>query len=286
MENPVKVSPKNRSSNLPKRLVLYAHYNPKDKVAPYVYHSLGKLAEISSSLLFLSTSKINKKDTLKLQTQCEKIILCKNKGYDFAMWQKAISETDLGEYEELVLTNSSVIGPIVPLEPIFQKMSKPKIDFWGLTESAQHVYHLQSYFIVFKKTAIVSESFSRFWSSILPYKNVQQTIFSYELGLTTFLHEGGLRSSAAFKLSDIKKTLEERDALFFRTLWEKKIKVDSVMLSNVSIEQPLPLFDMGFPYIKVKLFVHKPVHHQMHELLSRIEKTGFDMKLLKYANFK
>ena len=41
-----------------------------------------------------------------------------------------------------------------------------KCDFWGITDSSEINYHLQSYFLVFKKNVIQSNTFKIFWDGV------------------------------------------------------------------------------------------------------------------------
>ena len=51
--------------------------------------------------------------------------------------------------ECLVIANDSVYGPFGPLGPLLSRMDFGAADAWGMTETWQIRYHLQSYFVAF-----------------------------------------------------------------------------------------------------------------------------------------
>ena len=56
-----------------------------------------------------------------------------------------------------------------------------------MTDSFEIRWHVQSYFLVIKRRALQSLAFSQFFNAVLPYRDKDQVIRSYELGLTRFL---------------------------------------------------------------------------------------------------
>lgn len=58
-------------------------------------------------------------------------------------------------------------------------------------------WHLQSYFLVFKKSAIKSPAYREFWAGVVALNEKQQVIERYELSLARSLSEGGLLEPAS-----------------------------------------------------------------------------------------
>ena len=75
-----------------------------------------------------------------------------------SMWQAGLAEYDLSKVEELLLTNSSIVGPLQPLAPLWQNSSVKQCDFWGLTDNDEFGCHLQTYFMVFRRQVIQAAS--------------------------------------------------------------------------------------------------------------------------------
>lgn len=63
-------------------------------------------------------------------------------------------------------------------------MQGRKCDFWGVTESNDIAWHLQSYVVVFMSSAIKSGVFKRFWESVCVYEDKETAIEKNEVGLS------------------------------------------------------------------------------------------------------
>src|SRR3954452_7881501 len=166
-----------------KRAAVYAHYDEAAEVKPYALLILRALREVCSSVAFVSTASLPPAELAKLEGLVTNVHLKENVGLDFGMWQAALSGLTLDEFDELLLVNSSVIGPVFPLLPILEEMGRAPVDFWGMTESREIKWHLQSYFLCFKREVLRSGELAKFFSSVLPYRDKRAIILSYELGL-------------------------------------------------------------------------------------------------------
>ena len=62
-----------------------------------------------------------------------------------------------------------------------------------MTDNHEIAYHLQSYFIVFKKTVIYSKAFRNFWASVKAEPTKDDVIRKYEVGLTQTLISAGFK---------------------------------------------------------------------------------------------
>jgi lipopolysaccharide biosynthesis protein len=238
-----------------KRVALYAHYSNNDVVAKHVFYYLMKLREFGFQVCFISNSPISFSSEELLKGICERIIQRENVGYDFSMWQQGLSHYERSQMDELLLTNSSIIGPLQPLAPLWQNPAIVGCDFWGLTDNDELESHLQSYFLVFRPRVLQSARFMDFWNSILPYKDKQQLILSYEVGLTRWLEEGGFKWGAVFKQKQI-------ISLFFRSLKKRSIaqKIRDRIRKrtyhpgrNTSVIYPDFLLQCGMPFLKAAL---------------------------------
>jgi lipopolysaccharide biosynthesis protein len=176
------------------RLCIFAHYDKDNLVDEYVLYFLQNLKTVSNQIIFVTTSNIAKDEMAKLNRYCDKIILKENQGYDFVSWQeglKAISGNS--DFDELVFCNDSVYGPLYPLPDVFDTMSSKNCDFWGITDSYEINYHLQSYFLVFKKNVVRSEIFQRFWNDVTVESSKNEVIKKYEVGLTHAFISAGFK---------------------------------------------------------------------------------------------
>jgi lipopolysaccharide biosynthesis protein len=263
-----------------KRLAIYAHFRDQPQVAGHVLFYLQHLAELGFQICFISNSKISPASEATLKNLCERVIMRENTGLDFAMWQRGLAEYDLLQFDELLLTNSSIIGPVRPLAPLWQNPALGDCDFWGLTDNDELNSHLQSYFLVFRKRILHSTRFADFWRSVLPYKDKQQVIFSYELGLSNWLEEGGFTRKVVFPQKDIVAIYRQR-----RSLWRKYHDYYLYLTlrgrsRNTSVIFPDLLLERGMPFLKTALLRESPSFMKPPAAFSILEKSGLPASAL------
>jgi hypothetical protein len=121
-----------------------------------------------------------------------------NTGWDVASWLAGIHEARglLADLDELVLANDSVFGPVHDLRESWEHERVRDADFWGITDSWQIGYHLQSYFLVLRRTAL---SHPAFWAFLERYPfplAKRQVVRDGEIGLSSALLAAGLRCAA------------------------------------------------------------------------------------------
>jgi lipopolysaccharide biosynthesis protein len=222
------------------RIAIFAHFDAHNEVKPYISYYLEQLRSICENIVFVSTSELSPTVCKELKKYCSEVLLKDNRGYDFGMWKYAIERTPLEEYDELVLANSSVFGPIWPFKETFNRMSLRICDFWGMTDSYEIEKHIQSYFLVFRRHALHSEAFRRYWDAVFPYSNKNQIIRSYEVGLEAYFTDNGFRSDVVVAAASLSRECQL-----------KKL--------NPTLAVPLELLDRGMPLVKVDLLRSNPL---------------------------
>jgi rhamnosyltransferase len=179
------------------------------------------------------------------------------------MWKAALAEYDLSGFDELLLTNSSIVGPLQPLARLWQNPLADKCDFWGLTDNDEIAPHLSSYFLVFHKNVIRSECFAVLWKSVLPYADKDQIIRSYEVGLTIWLEQNGFKWKALYNQSDVfKRYAERRKKRSFSSKVLERLKRRGVPAQlpgrNTTLYYPDILIQSGMPFLKASLLKDQP----------------------------
>lgn len=184
----------NRLDNV-KRLCVFAHFDKDNIVDEYVLFYLRDIRKVADRVVFVSASSLNSETISRLKNICDSVIIRKNEGYDFASWQTALKSETLKDFDELILCNDSVYGPLLPLELVFGAMRGESCDFWGMTGSHDIAYHIQSYFLVFKKTILDSGVFQKFWESTNIPQSKKEVIKLCEIGLSQTLLSAGFKAS-------------------------------------------------------------------------------------------
>jgi lipopolysaccharide biosynthesis protein len=195
------------------RAAVFAHFDIDNKVDDYVIFYLTKIKEVCACIIFVTTSALPEKETLKISNVCERVIVRENEGHDFMSYKKGLAELKMENYDEILLCNDSVYGPFFSIKNAFGKMQGMANDFWGMTENYDLAYHLQSYFMVFRKKVIQSSYFKEFWEKVSVENDKSAVIKKYEVGLTQFLIKAGFIPEAYIRIkSSFLNTLRAKTA--------------------------------------------------------------------------
>ncbi|MDH2416912.1 rhamnan synthesis F family protein [Nocardioides sp. CER19] len=185
------------------RLAVMAHFDVSGEVRPHVRRQVEHLRRAFDELVVVSTAKLTDASRAWL-TARSTLLERDNEGYDFGSYKAGLdaARQDLSTYDDVVVCNDSFVGPLVDWAQILSTMAARGCDFWGLTESRQHVRHVQSYCLGFRSTALASPAFRRFWDDFEPTSDREQVIQRYELGLSRRLRKAGLKQAAYFTETD------------------------------------------------------------------------------------
>ena len=225
-------SPKKR-----RRLAVFASYSSDGVLPPQVMPYLNGLKEVAETIVVVCDNDLLPSEVSKLKSLSTHVITGRHEEYDFGSYKRGIAwarETgQLAKIDNLILCNDSCFGPINSFEPMFNTMDARDHDFWGVTDSHQFSYHLQSYFLVFSPKVFNSTAYNVFFSEVKKQANVQEVIMNYELGLTKTLVEAGFKVDTV--VGNNFKSLHPND----------------ISYANLSVF-PFYTIERGSPLLKVK----------------------------------
>jgi lipopolysaccharide biosynthesis protein/glycosyltransferase involved in cell wall biosynthesis/tetratricopeptide (TPR) repeat protein len=215
---------------LREEVALFVTHCPHGRLKPYVRHYLDCLTRqgIAVILIVVADEALAGADT-DLRNRVDGIYVRQNIGYDYAAWAHVFRlHPELTNASILYLLNDSVFGPTndAAFSQLLKSIRNSSADVIGLTESFEHCWHLQSYFLAFKSQALSSVAFREFMESIVCYRENprERVIASYELRLATIMKIAGLKCEAMFRKTDVR---------------------------NPTIYHWRHLLDAGFPFLKV-----------------------------------
>lgn len=212
------------------RACIFAHYDKDDLVQEYVHYYLKELHNVAQKIVFVTVSTISNEDVEKLQRFNVEVVRRENIGYDFYSYKVGIAQLELDGYDELIICNDSVFGPIFPMKSIFKSMQNRVCDFWGITDSDLIAHHLQSYFLVFRKSVLNSTIFSDFWNGVDVLTDKNEIIKQYEVGVS-------------------QKLLGENFTLLAYVQYSINTKDNSIRFLKLLRQNPLKLFKLFiFPH--------------------------------------
>jgi hypothetical protein len=266
------------------RIVLFMHFDGRGNVRRQLFDYMRDLRDNGRCIVFVSNAgRINDAAMAELKEICAGIIIRKNIGYDFGAWRDAIEYLGLprAETEELILANDSVFGPLIPLGDTLRKLNYAKADIWGLTESWQLRYHLQSFFLAFGPTALRAPAFAKFWKSVRPVPSKPYVVHAYEVGVTQEMLKGGLSCAALWGYEALIRLVNREELEKLILAEESELgKSDPIQVTRklqilrirdgVARRLPLnPTSDLwrqlllsGFPFIKRELLRDNPTKVQ------------------------
>jgi lipopolysaccharide biosynthesis protein len=231
------------SAALGPRVALFCHFDAQGAVRSDVLRYLTALHDAGYSVVVVSNSgALQPAAMAALQTVCAAVLVRRNIGLDFCAWREGLELFSLprDNTEALLLANDSVYGPLQPLAPLLSRLSAGDADVWGLTDSDQIRFHLQSYFLAVSATAMRSEAWRRFWHGVRPYPSKHLMIRCYEIGLTQSLARAGLRCRAMWPTTAMTLPNRARNTVNpTHDLWRQ-------------------LLNAGFPFIKRELVRDNP----------------------------
>ena len=238
-----------------KKVCLLAGDDKDNIIQDYVVFLVQELSKISD-VYYFADANMSEKELSKIRAYTKYAQSAPHKGKYFGSWQYLmhyIGWRNLENYDEMIICNDSIYGPMTNMEDIFYYMELKNYDFWGLTENYHSNYHLDSYFMVFNQDVIKNCKFQEFWKSITPEIGGK----SYETILTPFLTELGFIGNSYIK--NYKK--EDQLAYPLHLLKHNKmpfIRIKSLKSPETNLKEPLLYID------------------------GRIKnKTGYDVNLIK-----
>jgi len=196
------------------RVAIFAHFDAGGALRPHVLQYLSALRASGLSVVVVTNSGGLRAEAMAaLRTLCAGVIVRRNVGYDFSAMRDGIERVGLPrpETEMVVLVNDSVYGPLQPLGPLIEKMDFGRADLWGMTESWQTRYHLQSYFVAFGRAALTNPAWAAFWRGVRPVSSKWWVILHYEIGLTQRFLRAGLQARALWRYQDLVRLIPAMD---------------------------------------------------------------------------
>lgn len=198
------------NSKMNKRLGIFIFYDKDNIIDDYVIYMLDSLTEAVNELIIVSNSKLDKKELSKFEKYTDKIHIRENKGLDAGAFKEMYDlygKDYFSNFDELVLMNDTFFGPFKPFKEIFKTMEKRNVDFWGLTALFKSVDgfgtiklgyipdHIQTYFIAFRNSVLISDAFNDYWKNYQLDKmlSFNDVVTKHETMFTKYLSDNGFK---------------------------------------------------------------------------------------------
>ena len=182
-----------------RNLCIFSHFDRQSRVREYVHYYVQCLVSAGFRVIFVSTAdQVVAADRDRLEAIGVEVHTRENVGLDFASWQYGLTLLDdVHSLERLILANDSVFGPLFDLKFLVDQMDMSGADFWGITDSYEIAWHLQSYFLVFSGEIVRSPTFKTFFETDFKNLTKRQIITKGEVGLSQALVQAGFHGAAS-----------------------------------------------------------------------------------------
>jgi lipopolysaccharide biosynthesis protein len=244
------------------RCLIYAHWDRDGIIDPHVIHALRGYRSAVERIVFVSTHYTERSP--ELENLADRVICRENLGFDFGSWQAGLESLEAATFDEVVCTNSSIYGPLWPIERVFESEAARTADLWGMTISQQRQRHLQSYFMGMSRKLLDSPTGRSLWSDIQPFRDKAEVITAYEIRWMDRCLADGFDVRAMFDgRSCPKPAFRERLANMIEL---NPLSSDARRYRRAaSRANPNPthmhwkqVLEAGVPFVKVDLFTRNP----------------------------
>lgn len=220
--------------------------NKTSRQAIYVYHDsdgilrehaciyLEGLKEVASDVLLVANGGLWEESRQKLGKMGVRCLVRENEGWDFSAWKAGLEACNWWDgmtyFNELILCNCSCYGPFFRFADMFSRMEARNCDFWGINRQPAapgkfvgergHTFpmlgHIQSYFYVFRRTALESSAFRQWWSDLRRSCSYWDEVREHEMVFSSFLEQNGLVGMTFMDAEKYARLEPEGDACYRR----------------------------------------------------------------------
>jgi len=204
-----------------KRVAIYFFYDKDGVVDRYVNYFLEDFKQNLDRLIVVCNGKLTPEGREEFSKYTNEIIVRENKGFDVWAYKEGIEYIgwdNLKNYDELVMLNMTIMGPVYSFKEMFDEMdSRKELDFWGITKFhkfpvdpwglIKYGYipeHIQSHFIAVRNPMLTSYEFKQHWEKMRMINTYFESVSYHESIFTKKFNDKGFKSDAYIDSEDLK----------------------------------------------------------------------------------
>lgn len=244
------------------RIAIYFFYDKDGVVDNYVYTFLDGLKKVTSKIVVVVNGSIQTSARTRIKSIADELICRPNEGYDSWAYREAIEYigwNSLLEFDELIMANFTMFGPIYPFEEMFERMEASEADFWGIQRSYEkpnmkycqgkktvHGYMPEfplSNFWVIREELLHSYEFKSYWDNLHPVYDYADACIYHEPVFAKAMTDYG------FRMDSYVSRLEENycnnptiDNVFYQVKEERV----PIIRRRAFFNDIVPMFDEGY----------------------------------------
>lgn len=256
-----------------RRLLIYVVYDVRGEVETYIPYALRGLREHVSHILVVVNGDLTAEGRRALETCSDEILVRENRGFDIWGYKDGLDSVgdSISAYDEVILANDTWYGPIRPFGPVFERLDRQALHFWGMTDHARvepHPftrtgylpYHLQSYWVAVRREMFSSATWQDYWRDLPEMTSYEDAVVKHEGVFTEHFTQEGFIGEVAFPI--ITEEAENYPVLYARQL-----------------------LDAGCPTLKRRPFFQWPAHLDRLAVIGRwtlefADESGYPIDLI------
>lgn len=221
-----------------RRYGVFVFFDKDGIVDEYNYYFLKELKKELSHLLVICNGDLSKEGKKGFEAIADELIVRPNVGYDVTAYKigiKKIGYNKDGAYDEILICNNTMFGPFYPFAEMFDAMAKKDLDFWGITNFHEVPFdpfgtvkykmlpkHIQSFFMVFRKSLTKTADFVNYWENMEKIENYEQAIGYHEVIFTKEFADKGYKWDVYANSNELENYTYDPLRDFPRLMIEKK----------------------------------------------------------------
>ena len=202
-----------------KRLIVFLFYDKEGIVDNYIPTLFEGLRGFYDKLCFVANGKLQDEGRKKVEKYVTDFLVRENKGFDVWGYKEGLEFygwEELEKYDEIILMNYTIFGPIYPFSEMFKTMNKKDLDFWGITkhhevdfdvfDTCKYGYipeHIQSSFLVIRKSLLKTKDYRDMWENMPMINSYAESVGLYEAIFTKEFSEKGYKSAVYIDTTDL-----------------------------------------------------------------------------------
>lgn len=224
------------------RLLIFFFYDKKGIVDDYIPYMLSDMAKNVSDIYVVCNGLLSDAGRNKFQKFTDEILVRENVGFDVWAYKEAMEHIGwdrIDGYDEIVLMNYTMMGPVYPFRDMFETMSARDVDFWGITQfykteddpfgTMPDGYipdHIQSHFIAVRKSMTGSDVFHDYWDNMPMITGYLDSVSRHEARFTKYFEAAGYKWQVYVDAEDFRELSHQPAVgLASRMVKEKKCPV-------------------------------------------------------------
>ncbi len=188
-----------------RRLAVYCFHDAQGVVDRCVPCLLDDLRANCTELCVVVSGPLCPAGRESLSSRADRLLERKDEGFEAAALREALASYGpeaLAGFDELVIADCRVMGPLRPLAEMFADMDRRDLDFWGLCRQERSdtapfdpvPAFIPTGFLAVRRSLLCTDDFRRYWESLPPMRTREDARRTHEQVFAGYFADRGYRS--------------------------------------------------------------------------------------------